>query len=84
MSCPDCTWGCFVLQEERKEELMLDFLLGFADHFPYCWKETQEMSLAGDCLRSIVVIPVLLSTTGQPLRTAGQEVSAVYAGLGKA
>lgn len=63
---------------------MLDFLPGFVDHCPHCWKETQEMSSASDCLRSILVLPVLLSTTGQPLRTAGWEVSAVCAGLGKA
>lgn len=63
---------------------MLDFLLGFVHHCPHCWKETQEVSLAGDCLRSIIVLPVLLSTTGQPLGTAGWEVSVVGAGLGKA
>ena len=50
-------------------------------------KKPWRVSSAGNCIGSIIVLPVLPSPVGQPLRTEGWEVTAVHAGskhLGKA
>lgn len=50
-------------------------------------KKPWRVSSAGNCIGSIVVLPVLPSPVGQPPRMAEWEVTAVYAGsehLGKA